>query len=127
MIFIEGMTKGNPMVRVESAKSLGKLGVQNFRALILGLRDEDQTVRKTTSEAILSNFSPEDVTIYYSKKTQQIGSLLCNLKDILMGGGLAPPARAFIKETIHSLEKLSENININESAFQISESHLISK
>ena len=39
LIFIEGMTKGNSMVRVESAKGLAKLGVQNFRALILGLRD----------------------------------------------------------------------------------------
>ena len=56
MIFIEGMTKGSSLVRIESAKGLGKLGVQNFRALILGLRDEDAKVKKVTTEVILKNF-----------------------------------------------------------------------
>lgn len=79
------------------------MGVQNFRALILGLRDDDQIVRKTTSEVILANFKPDDVGIFYSKKRQQVASLLCNLKDILMGGGLSPKTRTFIKETIFNI------------------------
>jgi hypothetical protein len=41
LIFIEGMTKGQPLAKVECIKCLGRLGVQNFRALVLGLRDED--------------------------------------------------------------------------------------
>ena len=31
-----------------------------------------------------------------------------------MGGGLAPKMRTFIKETIYSLEKYSENMDIND-------------
>ena len=86
MIFIEGMTKGSPNVRVESAKGLAKLGVQNFRALILGLRDEDPKVRKIANEMILKNFDSEAIVGHYSKKTNQTAALLCNLKDILSNG-----------------------------------------
>ena len=82
---------------------MAKLGVQNFRALILGLRDDDANVRKITSDVILENFTPDDVAIFYSKKRQQVASLLCNLKDILMGGGLSPKMRTFIKESIYNL------------------------
>lgn len=47
LIFIEGITKDkNPIIRAESAKGLGKLGVQNFRVLLFGLRDLDENVRK---------------------------------------------------------------------------------
>lgn len=119
LIFIEGMTKGNPMVRVESAKGLARLGIQNFRALILGLRDDDISVRKTASTVILNSFTPEDVASYYFKKPQQIPSLLCNLKDILLSGGLAPATRSFVKETIHYLEKYSENVNANHPDFSV--------
>jgi hypothetical protein len=41
------------MVKVESAKGLARLGIQNFRALILGLRDDDAIVRQTTTTVIL--------------------------------------------------------------------------
>lgn len=41
------------MVKVESAKGLARLGIQNFRVLILGLRDDDAIVRQTTTTVIL--------------------------------------------------------------------------
>lgn len=41
------------MVKIESAKGLARLGIQNFRALILGLRDDDPQVRQTTTNVIL--------------------------------------------------------------------------
>lgn len=66
LIFIEGITKGSPLVRIQSAKGLGKLGVQNFRALILGLRDEDPQVKKISADVILESFTTEDVVSYYS-------------------------------------------------------------
>lgn len=106
LIFIEGIAKGSQMVRIQSAKGLGRLGIQNFRALILGLRDDDSEVRQTTTNVILNSFSSEDVSHFYSSKLQQIPSLLCNLKDILSGGGLSPNMKIFIKQTIHLLEKL---------------------
>jgi hypothetical protein len=53
------MTKGQPLAKVECIKCLGKLGVQNFRALVLGLRDEDERVKRAASSTILANFTYE--------------------------------------------------------------------
>lgn len=39
LILIEGMTKGRVNCKIECAKGLGLRGVQNFRALLLGMRD----------------------------------------------------------------------------------------
>ena len=61
LIFIEGMTKGQPLAKIECIRCLGKLGVQNFRALVLGLRDEDERVKKAASSTILGNFTCEDI------------------------------------------------------------------
>lgn len=55
LIFIEGVTKSsNPVVRSECVKGLSQMGAQNFRAILFGLRDNDQRVRVATSNAILS-------------------------------------------------------------------------
>ncbi len=97
------------MVRIESAKGLARLGIQNFRALILGLRDDDAMVRQTTTTVILNSFSPEDVCSFYSTKHQQLPSLLCNLKDILSSGGMSPNMKNFIKESILLLERAGKN------------------
>jgi HEAT repeat protein len=58
LIFIEGVAKGNQLIKIESIKGLAKLGIQNFRALILGLRDDDAVVRQTAIEVILDSFTP---------------------------------------------------------------------
>jgi hypothetical protein len=43
LIFIEGLTKDkNPLIRCECARGLASLGVQNFRALLFGLRDAEE-------------------------------------------------------------------------------------
>lgn len=43
------MMKGQPLAKIECIRCLGKLGPQNFRAVALGLRDEDPRVRTVTS------------------------------------------------------------------------------
>jgi hypothetical protein len=47
------MTKGSLYTKIESANCLGKLGVQNFRALILGIRDPHYKVKKASSMSII--------------------------------------------------------------------------
>jgi len=41
---------------------LGLLGAQNFRAIVLGLRDDDERVRKAACNTILNNFSVGEIT-----------------------------------------------------------------
>ncbi|EGR34180.1 HEAT repeat protein [Ichthyophthirius multifiliis] len=84
LMFIEGLTKDkNHIIRSECAKGLGQLGVQNFRALLFGLRDANQNVRRQTSLAITQNFQPEMIIEEFAQKVNQIPALLCNIKDIL--------------------------------------------
>jgi hypothetical protein len=40
------MTKGKNNCKIQCAKGLGLRGVQNFRALLLGMRDINEKVRK---------------------------------------------------------------------------------
>ena len=61
LIFIEGMTKGQPLARMECIRCLAKLGVQNFRAVVLGLRDKDERVQRSAEYAILDNYRIEEV------------------------------------------------------------------
>jgi len=51
------MTKGQPLAKVQCIKCLGRLGVQNFRALVLGLRDDDERVKRAASCTILDSFT----------------------------------------------------------------------
>lgn len=60
------------------------MGVQNFRAIIFGLRDQDDRVRKATSQAILHYFTKDDIMEEFNKKSGQIASLVCHLKDIAL-------------------------------------------
>ncbi|KAL4445474.1 hypothetical protein ABPG74_004548 [Tetrahymena malaccensis] len=83
LMFIEGLTKDkNPIIRQECAKGLGALGVQNFRALLFGLKDVNEGVRKSTALAIKSNFVAEQIIEEFSDKQNQRPALLCNIKDI---------------------------------------------
>jgi hypothetical protein len=67
---------------MESAKALCRMGVQNFRAIIFGLRDSDERVRKATAHAILNNFTKQQILEEFSRKDNQIPQLLCHLRDI---------------------------------------------
>lgn len=58
------------------------MGVQNFRAIIFGLRDSDERVRKATAHAILNNFTKQQILDEFQKKNNQIPQLLCHLRDI---------------------------------------------
>ena len=55
------MTKGTSLTKIECIRCLGKLGVQNFRAIVLGLRDENPKVRAASADTILDNFSAEEI------------------------------------------------------------------
>ena len=61
LLFIEGMTKGQPLTKIECIRCLAQLGVQNFRAIVLGLRDPDSRVRKAASDSIVDTFRPEEI------------------------------------------------------------------
>ena len=47
------MTKGRVNCKIQCAKGLAKKGVHNFRALILGIRDQHKKVRVQCSKSIL--------------------------------------------------------------------------
>ena len=85
------------MVRIESAKGLARLGIQNFRALSLGLRDNDPQVRQAAANAIINTYSCDEIVHYYTTKLKQVPSLLCGLKDTLSAGGLSPNIKTFMK------------------------------
>ena len=53
LVLIEGMTKGRVNCKIECAKGLGQRGIQNFRALLLGMRDMNDKVRQQCSLSIL--------------------------------------------------------------------------
>jgi hypothetical protein len=77
------MTKGLPLAKIECIKCLGRLGVQNFRALVLGLRDEDERVKRAASATILGCFTPEDIVEEFKERENHAISLVCNLTEIL--------------------------------------------
>lgn len=103
LIFIEGMTRGQPLAKIECIRCLARLGVQNFRALILGLRDEDERVRRAATSAILEEFTSEEIASHFKAKEHSSISLLCNLKDVLGKGRMRKELRELIKEVILKL------------------------
>lgn len=80
------MTKGNSLTKMECIKALGVLGVQNFRAIVLGLRDEEEMVRRVACETIMSKFRVEEVLEEYGAKESRSVSLICNLKELVSRG-----------------------------------------
>ena len=53
MIFIEGLTRETlSRIRIECARGLAKLGPQTFKALLLGLKENNDEVRNETANAI---------------------------------------------------------------------------
>jgi len=44
------------------------MGVQNFRALLFGLRDVEENVRNSTAKAIRSNFTVENIIEEFKNK-----------------------------------------------------------
>jgi len=40
---------------------LGLLGAQNFRAIVLGLRDDDERVRRIACITVLNHFTVEEI------------------------------------------------------------------
>lgn len=84
LIFIEGLTKDkNPQIRSECAKGLGALGPQNLRALLFGLRDIEEPVRKATTLAIRSNFTTDSIVEEFKDKQNKVPALLCSIKEII--------------------------------------------
>ena len=55
------------------------MGVQNFRAVVLGLRDFDERVRRAAGDAILDHFKAEEVIEEFGGKSSSLG-LACNLR-----------------------------------------------
>ena len=74
------MTRGHSLAKMECIRCLGKLGVQNFRAIVLGLRDNDERVRRMAEETILDNFTADRVVEQFGGRESI--SLLVNLKEV---------------------------------------------
>jgi hypothetical protein len=77
------MTKGRVNCKIQCAKGLAKKGVQNFRALILGIRDHHEKVRIQCTKSILEHFAIQDVINEYEDKKTQFISLVYNIKDLI--------------------------------------------
>ena len=85
LLFIEGMTKGTPLTKMSCIRCLGKLGVQNFRAVVLGLRDGDANVRRVAGETIVDCFTVEEIVEEFGgtgRRGYSMG-LVCNLRDVV--------------------------------------------
>ena len=84
-MFIEGVTKeSNPVIRVQCAKGLGKIGSSTFRTLLLTLHDPNPAVKEAVCTAILKNTTPESVFQNFADKEHQRQSLLCSIQEVLM-------------------------------------------
>lgn len=64
---------------MECIRCLGQLGVQNFRAVALGLRDADERVRRVAGDVILDSFELRDVLREFGGASYYMG-LTCNLR-----------------------------------------------
>jgi hypothetical protein len=53
------MTKGKFYCKLQCVKGLALRGVQNFRALILGMRDSNEKIHKLCGKLILDKFTVE--------------------------------------------------------------------
>ena len=83
LIFIEGFTKDpNPIIRTNCGIGLAESGVQTLRTLLIGLHDENDTVRNTIEKVIVVKMNIPDVVSYFSAQ-DQLGSLKISIKDIL--------------------------------------------
>lgn len=84
LLFIEGLTKGSSQTKIECLRCLGKLGVQNFRAVVLGLRDTDERVRRVAGEVIVDCYEVREVLREFGGGSYSMG-LVCNLREVLSG------------------------------------------
>jgi hypothetical protein len=83
LIFIEGFTKDpNPIIRTNCGIGLAESGVQTLRTLLIGLHDENDTVRNTIEKVIVVKMNIPDVVNYFAEQ-DQLGSLKISVKDIL--------------------------------------------
>ena len=114
LLFIEGLTKGQPLAKMECIRCLGKLGVQNFRAVVLGLRDADERVRRVAGDVILDNFDVREVLNEFGGASYSMG-LVCNLKEMLRGCS-RPELNIFIEQVLSGLTGGSKSRDISVEA-----------
>ena len=82
---------------------MAQLGVQNFRAIVLGLRDPDPRVRKAASDSIVDTFRPEEIIEEFGGQGSSLG-LVCNLREILRGNPKAELVH-LIEQVLRGLER----------------------
>lgn len=92
-------------MRIESVKALAKMGVQNFRAIIFGLRDSDDRVRRATAQAILNNFNKNDIIKEFKKRDNQIPQLICHLRDLVAGYTLPQGLKTMFEEVLVEFDR----------------------
>ena len=77
--------------------------MQNFRAIVLGLRDDCEKVRKVANETILRSFNLEDILNEYKDNPNHSISLVCNLKEAMLRTN-NKELKQLIEEVIRELE-----------------------
>ncbi len=83
LIFIEGFTKDpNPIIRTNCGIGLAESGVHTLRTLLIGLHDENETVRNTIEKLIVVKMDINYVIQYFAENGQLL-SLKISVKDIL--------------------------------------------
>jgi hypothetical protein len=70
-------------IRKNSAIGLSQMGLQTFRTLILGLYDDDWTVRRTVEKEILDNYKINNIIENFTKENSSPYSIMFTIKDIL--------------------------------------------
>jgi hypothetical protein len=84
LILLEGLTKdSSTTVRKNSAIGLTKMGPHTFRTIILGLYDEDWSVRRIVEKEIFDNYEIGILIEHLLKESSNILSLRLTIKDIL--------------------------------------------
>lgn len=80
---------------------MGQLGVQNFRAIVLGLRDADDRVRRVAGDVILDCYELREVLREFGGASYSMG-LVCNLREVL-NSCKRPELTTFIKQILEGL------------------------
>lgn len=108
LIFIEGLMKDpNVTIRKNSAIGLSQLGSHTFRTLILGIYDDDWTVRRTVEKEILDNFKINLIIENFTGENPNPYSIKFTIKDILDKELCTNRSTIFfLKDLLNEIEKI---------------------
>ena len=124
LIFIEGFTKDpNPIIRTNCGIGLAESGVHTLRTLLIGLHDENDSVRNTIEKLIVVKMDINNVIQYFGDNGQLL-SLKISVKDILeKNKNLSMFTVNYFNQLISAIERyeMENKDNINSEENKVSE------